>query len=105
MVNTWYLKHKEENKELNRKSIQKIKQELETIIGKECIICHGKNRLCVNEKYGNKHKYSFFDYKNHPNDFIPLCSKHHVMIHWLSQVDIKKIIILLQFMGYKFKEK
>ncbi len=101
----WYRNHRKQNNEYDRKSRKKRREQLYEKIGRKCVLCENTEKIakiCFHEKYGKKHKHYLKYYKKHYEDFLPLCNKHHRMLHWLYEVDINKVLELLKNMQSNF---
>ena len=96
----WLLNHKEKQNLYLKRFREKSKKLLSLLIGNQCVICESpsSSRISFHEIHGNEHKRSYTYYEEHFRDFIPLCNKHHRMLHWCFEVDINQILELLKLM-------
>ena len=87
----YYKKHPEYRERDSKRVLNYYKQlrkQCKELIGNSCIICGSNKRLSFHEINGKKHmthrskdlKY----YITHYQDFIPLCGKHHSMLHFID---------------------
>lgn len=77
----YYRTHKTEIRENEHQRRIKIIQ----LIGDRCIFCDLTERLIFHEIHGLTHRYTPKYYREHPQDFITLCLKHHKAVHEISQ--------------------
>jgi len=99
----WMVKNPELNKECKRKyaKLHKpqhnkhemdiyyiLRNEVLKVIGSKCIIsdahCDSLERICFHEIHGEKHpkgKTGLRYMLKHKDDFVPLCSRHHILLH------------------------
>jgi predicted nucleic acid-binding Zn ribbon protein len=91
----WRKNNAEKFREITRKWRAKKDNEVMLIFGKTCSLCGSnpkklkKRRLVLHEIHGKSHVTYNKYYKEHKEDFIPLCRKCHTVLHWL--IDIAKI--------------
>ena len=92
-------------KEIIKSDNERTRLELEKLIGNRCILCGSTNRIHFHEIHGKKHprttegalKY----YTEHKNDFVPLCMKHHSVLHLLaksSPINIEELSKLIAYL-------
>ena len=59
------------------------------LIGDKCFICETVHNICFHERHGKRHKSSSEDnfayILKHSQDFVPICNKHHRMVHELAK--------------------
>lgn len=117
MKKAYYWKHREEilreNKtpekrkhmrEYMNEYYRKEKEGIFDLIGRKCVVCGSTDRINFHEIHGKDHSKNsnwqdFKYYKEHPEDFVPLCYKHHKSLHALfdlKEEQIKKFIDLLK---------
>jgi len=58
-----------------------------SLIGSKCYICGSNKSLRFHEVHGKTHECRFLYVLNHKTDFITLCQKHHVMLHFYKRVE------------------
>jgi len=68
----------------------KIKNEMEKLLGSQCMICKSKQSLMAHEIYGSSHNghnsgMLFADALDRPQDFIRLCYSCHKGVHWVMK--------------------
>jgi len=99
-----YRKNKTRFLQRNEKYRQQRREELFSLIGRKCIVCGTEEKLHFHEVHGKDHQQSnpFKDYKyieTHYKDFIPLCNKHHFIIHGLVEhCDLDKLVKLVNLL-------
>jgi predicted HNH restriction endonuclease len=56
------------------------------LLGTVCYLCGRTNTNWVHyhEIHGKWHPCTYIYYNAHPNDFVPLCSKCHILLHWYA---------------------
>lgn len=64
---------------------RKVYEECKRLIGDKCIICNSPDTICFHEKHGTPHIKSANWIRKHPENFIPLCRKHHAVLHRLIE--------------------
>ena len=74
----------------------KLRQRARDLIGEECLVC-GRQKIVFHEIYGRKHPdchlaCRLLYYIRHSKDFVPLCPRHHTMIHELGKLEDWKIV-------------
>ena len=66
---------------------------LKQLIGNRCILCGSKKRLTFHEIHGKKHPLCSSYYRNHKEDFVSLCQRHHVTLHIFASIKDKEMFI------------
>jgi hypothetical protein len=93
------------NPQYQRRYIRKIQLEVQRVIGKTCIICGLSRNIHYHEIYGRDHPRSELTklhyILNHSQDFVPLCRRHHYVLHRLifktpSTINLEKFLSLAQ---------
>lgn len=93
---------KKHRKKYEKKRHTKSRVKLLVLIGDKCIICNTKYNIEFHEKYfreynrGSRNLYKLKNYK----DFIPMCSRHHKILHIIRNItdlDYDKLKQLLKF--------
>jgi hypothetical protein len=80
------LKRIREHHKIAREKRRKL---LNDILGSKCSICDSTFKICYHEIHGKPHNNRNYIFK-HLKDFIPLCKKCHVNIHYLIRVSKNK---------------
>ncbi|MCJ7425117.1 hypothetical protein MUP01_12755 [Candidatus Bathyarchaeota archaeon] len=65
-----------------RRRYKRLMEKAALLIGDQCFICDGKQKIVFHERNGVSH-YRGFRYDKHVERFIPLCQRHHRMLHSL----------------------
>ena len=90
--------HCKKIRDQNRKKRERYRQKMIELIGDRCIICGSTEKLCFHEKYFRPHEHESVVYIiKHYKDFLPVCSRHHWLIHRLKECteeERKKILSL-----------
>ena len=79
-----------------------LRKYIESLIGDSCFFCEkkveegktscGRNRrIHFHEMHGIEHECNLQYYLEHYKDFMPLCTKHHRMMHELMRARGKKV--------------
>jgi len=76
------------------------RENLLKVIGDKCLICGSKKRLFLHEVYGKKHPSDYSYILSHAKDFVPLCYKCHMSVHWLMSVFKLSWIQILSVVEY-----
>jgi hypothetical protein len=76
---------------------KKCKQKNLVLIGDKCLVCGTELSICYHEKHGKRHNENTqpFYYLKNPDKFIPLCYKHHKIVHELAEIDNLSLIKIL----------
>lgn len=86
----YYLGNKTEIIERTFFRRRKQRQEIIAKLGNECFVCHRKMKgryLCFHEIHGTPHDHGNLYYTlNHLKDFIPLCSRCHLILNNLGSL-------------------
>lgn len=87
-------KHRNWSKAFNLKLREKqliLRLEVKKKIGDRCILCNRTQELNFHEKEGKNHLEKRFEnnikfYLANPDNFVPLCAHHHILIHELANL-------------------
>ena len=88
----YYLSHKKEILEKGRKWKQHKREMIKEKLGTTCIICGKKpNRISYHEIHGKPHDSKSITYiLKHLEDFVPLCGRCHIAIHFYANFHLKE---------------
>lgn len=70
-------------KRINRQKYDIEKNNAFRLIGNKCNICKTTKNIRFHEIHGNEHEHSYNYVLNHPKDFVPLCQKCHITLHYV----------------------
>jgi len=89
-VKRFYRKHKEEWLTNKKHWYDSYREKLFNQIGSKCVICGSQKRLSFHEIHGKRHnllntKKGFEYVLTHKEDFIVLCSFHHMFVHQFAK--------------------
>jgi hypothetical protein len=80
-----YKKQKKRMPKNNKTYMIKYKTILLKLIGDKCVICGSTEHLFFHEIHGVPHRLTIKYYREHYQDFITLCYKHHRIIHIINE--------------------
>jgi len=85
------------------KQNQKMREKINMILGKKCIICNfeseeGQKNLICHEIYGREHERGYYYILNHIDDFVRICKFCHRAIHIVAKINFEKAIELINKM-------
>ena len=68
----------------------KYQTQIKKVLGNKCVVCQTEQTLLFHEVNGNSHdlntKNRLYSYiLSHLNDFVPICRKHHLLLHHLAR--------------------
>lgn len=77
--------HKKEAKEYKKKRDEEIMNILRIKVGDKCVLCGMSEKIHYHEINGIRHRNDKQYYLNHLQDFIPLCSYCHNLVHKIAR--------------------